>query len=75
MRSALSWALILCGSNSISAGVPASAEAAATGSPPTCWAPGRPFSTTKDALVWIGAARRLTYWAVGISRLPERADL
>ena len=30
-------------------------------SAPACWAPGCPFSTTKDALVWIGAARRLTY--------------
>jgi hypothetical protein len=60
LRSALSWASILRVSNSIAAEMRASVGAAANPSPTTCCAPGRPFSTTKDALVWIGAARRLT---------------
>src|SRR5215207_8281648 len=59
-RSALSWASILSGSNSIAAETRATLEGAGIGSPPTCCAPGWPSATSKDALVWIGAPRWLT---------------
>jgi hypothetical protein len=50
-RSALSWASILSGSNSIAAGIQATPGIAGIGSPPTCCAPGWPSATSKDALV------------------------
>src|SRR5215218_2195021 len=59
-RSALSWASILSESNSIAAETPSAVGGAGIGSPPTCCAPGWPSATSKDALVWIGAPRRLT---------------
>jgi hypothetical protein len=39
---------------------PSTVGGAGIGSPPTCCAPGWPSATSKDALVWIGAPRRLT---------------